>query len=707
MSTRNKSRWYGRRYLYTFVVIVPLTIALVVWFLPRNESQQFHYDVGKPWMYNSFIAKFDFPIYKTEETIKHEQDSLMEEFQPYYTFDNSVEEQQIDKFKEDFKDGIPGLPPVMKSILIDRLHRLYQAGIMNTAEYVEASKDTTAQIRVIDGKQVQIMAVNCIFSRMTAYEQLFNDEKLSAARQQLQRCNLTEYIEANLIYDKERSDTELTDLLSSIPIASGMVVSGQKVIDRGDIVDDNTCRVLESFEKEMKRRSTTTQELTTTLIGQLLFVIIMLSLFTIYLWLFRRDYLEKPRSTMMLYAMIVIFPVIVSLMMSHSFLSIYMLPLAMVPIFTRIFMDSRTAFVTHTVVILICAIAVKYQYEFIIIELTSGLVAIYSLRGLSSRAQLFKTAILVSLAMSATWLSLQLIQTDSLSGLDADMYNHFFVNGVLLLLCYPLMYIIEKTFGFTSNVTLFELSDTNKGVLRDLSEVAPGTFQHSITVGNLAAEIANRIGANSLLVRTGALYHDIGKMVNPVFFTENQAGVNPHEGLPYVESAKIIIGHVTEGEKLADKYRLPGFIKDFILTHHGTGITRYFYVKEKNDHPDEEVSKAPFTYPGPNPFTREQAILMMADTVEAATRSLTSYTEEEITAFVNKLIDKQVSDGFFTDCPITFSDIRQAKAILIDRLKSIYHTRIAYPELEKTEKDADKAAEDDPVTPQPKDNDPV
>ena len=344
-------------------------------------------------------------------------------------------------------------------------------------------------------------------------------------------------------------------------------------------------------------------------------------------------------------------------------------------------MDSRTAFITHVTTILMSALAVKYQYEFIIVQLVGGLIAIYSLRELSKRSQIFLTAILVTLGESAVYLGLQLILTDSLTKLDSTMYYHLAVNGFFLLFAYPLMLVIEKTFGFVSTVTLFELSNTNNPLLRQLSQVAPGTFQHSITVGNLASEIANKIGAKAQLVRTGALYHDIGKMTNPAFFTENQAGFNPHDKLTEKESAAIIISHVTEGLKLADKYNLPRVIKDFIATHHGEGLTKYFYIKYKNAHPDEDVDPAPFRYPGPNPFTREQAILMMSDTVEAASRSLKEFTEESISNLVNKLIDKQVAEGYFRDCPITFRDITTAKQVLIERLKSIYHTRIQYPKL--------------------------
>lgn len=675
-----KLKW---RNFLSRTLLVLITVLLIVWALPRNESKQFRYDIGKPWMYGSFIAKFDFPIYKTDETIKEQEDSLLETYQPYYNYDPAVEKKQVSKFLADYQNGIPGLPHNYVRLIADRLHRLYQAGIMDTPEYNETYRDSTSQVRLVSGNNAQSISLACVYSTLSAYEQLFIDEQIAMQRPILQRCNLNNYIEPNLIYDKGKSETERNDLLSSIPPASGMVMSGQKVIDRGDIVDDYTYRVLSSFEREIKRRSATQTQITNTIIGQVIFVTLMVFLFTMYLGLFRRDYFNKPRSIAMLYTLITLFPVVVSLMMRHNFLSVYMLPFAMVPIFVRVFMDSRTAFVCHVTMILICTTAVRYQYEFIIIQLVAGLIAIYSLRELTRRAQVFKTAILVGIGSTFVYLALQLMQDNDFSSMDHDMYYHFVVNAVLLLIAYPMMYIIEKMFGFVSSVTLFELSNTNRGLLRDLSEIAPGTFQHSITVGNLAAEIANKIGANALLVRTGALYHDIGKMKNPVFFTENQAGVNPHDTLTYQESARIIISHVTEGVKLAERENLPTIIRDFIVTHHGTGITKFFYIKYKNEHPEEEVDPAPFTYPGPNPFTREQAILMIADGVEAASRSLPEYTEESISTLVNRMIDQDVTDGYFKECPITFRDLAIAKLVLIERLKAIYHTRISYPEMKK------------------------
>ena len=666
------------------VWITALTVAIIVWFLPRDSnSKRYNYDVGKPWMYQSFIAQFDFPIYKSEDAIKQEQDSILKGLMPYYNYDPTREKKELERFNKDFSSELTGLSHHYRAIIIDRIHRLYSAGIMNTPEYNAIAHDSTNMVKVVAGKSATPIEIGCIDSSMSAYEALLKDEELSKDRALLQKLNLTNYLEPNLTYDKEKTETERTDMLGSIPLASGMVLSGQKIIDRGEIVDDYTYRVLSSFERELQRRNATQMELTTTFIGQVIYVTILVMLFTMYIALFRKDYFDKPRSIMMLYVMITLFPIAVAMMIEHNWFNVYIVPFAMAAIFARMFMDSRTAFVTQLTIVLICAAAVKYQYEFIIIQIVSGLVAIYSLRELSSRAQVIKTAALVTVSCCAVYLALQMMQETDVLKLDSKMYTHFAVNGVLLLLSYPLMYLIEKTFGFTSNVTLFELSNTFKGVLRNLSEVAPGTFQHSITVGNLAAEVANRIGADSLLVRVGALYHDIGKMTHPAFFTENQAGVNPHDALTCKESAKIIIGHVTEGVKIAEKANLPTIIKDFILTHHGRGMAKYFYIKYQNEHPDEVVDKEQFTYPGPNPFTREQALLMMADTCEAASRSLQEYTEESISSLVDRLIDAQVADGCFKDCPITFRDIAQAKQVLTERLMSIYHTRIQYPELKK------------------------
>ena len=678
MSERNQ--W---KKILSRMALVLISVVIIVLFIPRNSGPQFRYDVGKPWMYGSLIAKFDFPIYKTDEAIKQERDSLLRNFEPYFNFKENMESAQMTRFFEDFTGGLPGMPATYTNIVADKLHQLYKSGIMGATEFSSIAQDTTKMIRVIDGKTAYSVRISRVLSTMTAYEQIYLDERLAPYRAQLQRCNLNEYIEPNLIYDKERSEAEKNDLLGQIPLASGMVLAGQKIVDRGEIVDDYTFRVLSSFEKETQRRSASTTAVPSTSAGQVIFVSIFIILFSMYLGMFRRDYFSKPRSIAMLYAMITVFPILVSLMIEHNVFSVYILPFAMAPIFIRVFMDSRTAFLTHIVMVMLCAAAVKYQYEFIIVQLVAGLVAIYSLRELSQRGQLFKTALFVTLASCAIYFALQLMTDNTFTTIDNSMYKYFVINGIMLLFVYPLMLIIEKTFGFISNVTLIELSNTSKDLLRRLSEVAPGTFQHSIMVSNLASAIAEKIGAKAQLVRTGALYHDIGKMQNPAFFTENQNGVNPLDNMSRIDAAHIVINHVTDGLKLAEKYNLPGVIKDFISTHHGAGMTKYFYVSYRNEHPDEPIDDSLFTYPGPNPFTREQAILMMADSVEAAARSLPEYTEFSISNIVNKIVDGQLKEGYFEYCPITFHDIAMAKQVLIERLKSIYHTRVSYPELKK------------------------
>ena len=663
--------------------LILATAAIIVWLMPRNSQASFKIERGKPWVYNDLSAPFDFPIYKSDEAVKAERDSMMKHYEPYYIFNEEIVGKQVRQFYKDYNKGIPGLPDDYLSIVANRLRDLYTQGIMNSSEYTLLHQDTSKAVRVIIGKDVTSVPITKINSVVSAYEQIFQDATLARHKEVLQKCNLNDYISPNLIYDRSRSESALNELHNSIPLASGIVQRGQKIIDRGDIVDKNTYNILMSYKKETERREENKQGISLVILGQILYVLIIITCFTIYITLFRKDYFENARSVLMLYSLILIFIVAASLMVSHSVLHVYLIPFAMVPIFVRVFMDSRTAFMAHASMVMICASILQHPLEFAAVEMVAGLVAIFSLRELSSRSQLFWTAVLVTLASGLTNLALEWIRNDNLARLSLSEYNYIAINGMLLFCSYPLLYLIEKAFGFISNITLIELSDMNKALLRKMSEVAPGTFQHSIQVGNLAAEIANKIDAKSQLVRTGALYHDIGKMMNPIYFTENQSGVNPHEKLGAIDSAQMIISHVTEGIKLAEKYNLPTIIREFIATHHGQGKAKYFYVKYKNDHPNDEVDDLLFTYPGPNPFTKEQAILMMADTVEAASRSLPDYTEQSIRDLVNKLIDAQVAEGYFKECPITFRDIAYAKTVLIEKLKTIYHTRVNYPELKK------------------------
>ena len=667
------------RNLVMRAVLIVASVGLIVWAMPHDNRSYYHIEKGKPWKYADFTAPFDFPIYKSDEAIKAEKDSLMHDYEPYYQYNANKENEMVKKFEKDYAEGIPGLGPEYIEMISNRLHSLYQQGIMSSAEYSELRTDTARMIRVVNGKQANSVSIMEVYSAKSAYEQLFHDEALALQRPILQKCNLNDYITPNLIYDKERSEASINDLMSSIALASGVVQKGQKIVGRGEIVTDRIYRAMDSFIKENERLHQDDTQNQFALLGQILYVAIIIICFTIYLSLYRRDYLVKSRKIMMAYALITIFSILTAVFVRNTFIHVYILPYAMVPIFIRVFMDSRTAFMAHATMVMICAVMLVHPFEFVVIESIGGLIAISSLRELSQRSQLFKTAIFIALSMMAVNLAFDWMRTDSLSKIDYSIYNYLIINGIALLFAYPLLYLIEKAFGFTSDITLIELSYTNNQLMRKMSEIAPGTFNHSIQVANLASEIANKIGADSQLVRTGALYHDIGKMTNPIYFTENQTGINPHEMLTEIESAQMIISHVTEGQKMADKYNLPKEIRDFISTHHGQGKAKFFYIKYHNEHPDEPVDDLLFTYPGPNPFTREQAILMMADTVEAASRSMTEYTEQAIRELVNRLIDTQMNEGYFKECPITFRDIQYAKTVLIEKLKTIYHTRISYP----------------------------
>ncbi len=672
-----------KNWLYKGLIFL-ITVTIIVYFLPKEGKFNYQFDINTPWKYGLLQASFDFPIYKNELQVQAEEDSLMATYQPYYNLNKETEKNAVDKFREDYYKNLKQHIGREYFRYIERtLKELYAQGIVSGNELGQLKEDSVHHILLIEQNTATSIPVGQLYTTKAAYEYLLNSDTAQYSKLILQQCNLNNYITPNITYDEEKSESALQDLLSNISWANGYVLNGQKIIDRGEIVDENTYNILLSLKKEWEKRGDTIEEKRLTILGQIIFVSLFIICFMSYLELFRDRFYEQRGSIILLFLLIIFFPVLSSIIVEQNLTSIYVVPYAMIPIIIRIFLDSRTAFMAHVAIILICSITLQYPYEFILLQLLTGMAAIFSLRELSQRSQLFRTAFIVFACYALLYFAFELILEDDLTKLNTRMYIYFGINGVMLLFAYPLLFALEKIFGFTSNVTLVELSNINNSLLREMSEIAPGTFQHSLQMANLAAEAANRIGAKSQLVRTGALYHDIGKMVNPAFFTENQSGVNPHKSLSYEQSAQVIISHVTEGLKLAEKHNLPKVIKDFINTHHGHGLTKYFYISYQNEHPNEEVDTEMFRYPGVDPFTKEQAILMMADSVEAASRSLPEYTEESIGSLVDKIIDTQVADGFFKECPITFKDIAMVKALFKEKLKTMYHTRITYPELKK------------------------
>lgn len=672
-----------RRVLTTMLVWV-VSVILIVIAMPNTEKPRLAYMVNEPWMSSQLISPGEILIQKDAKQVEQErQEALRNEFVPYYTFDEGIGKRYVEAFLEKYGEGTETVSAYLIQVVAEEMQKIYETGVMSQMDYSQMlEQDSLAAIMLVTNKEGGRCMVRDLYSIKSAYETLFTDSRLDGVRSALMKMDINLFIHPNIRYDGQRSEQAKLDILATIPTNSGVMKQGQEIINRGEIVTEEKARMIDSYNNFLSSRSD--NELYMTNVLQMLYVVVLFAMFMFYMKLFRHDYLEKPRSLAMAFTLITIFPIMNSLVMRWSPQSIYIVPLCLAPMFIRVFLDSRTAGMTHLIIVLICAATVSEKFEFIVVQSMAGLVAIYELKELSKRSQIFVTAIMIFLSYIVTFTILKYMDNREVT-FDAlqQSYLCFVANGTLLLLTYPLMFLVEKMFGFISPVTLFELSDTNRDLLRKLSEEAPGTFQHSIMVGNLAAAIATEVGAKSLLVRTGALYHDIGKMKHPVFFTENQSGVNPHTRLQPQDSARIIIGHVTEGLKIAEKNNIPDVIRVFIQTHHGKGLAKYFYNTYRNAHPDEEVDEKPFRYPGPNPFSLEQAILMMADAVEAASRSLNEYTEESISALVNKIIDSQVTDGCFQDCPITFKDIATAKRVLIERLKTMYHTRIQYPELKK------------------------
>ena len=538
-------------------------------------------------------------------------------------------------------------------------------------------------------KQNKITApssVKLLYTPLSAMNEIRKDFPSNLNVNWLTNWKIESYITPNVFYDATTTNLIKTERINNISISEGMIQIGERIIDRGDIVTEEKAKILNSLTKEKEiKQGQTFNERSKLLIGRSLIILCLMILFYVYLRLFRKQFYNSKRIVTLLLMMIVGFCVATSLIITHTSASlVYVIPFALLPIIISTFFDTRTALYANYITIFISSLVVPSPFEFVLLQATAGMVTISSLRDLSQRSQLIRTAIIIFFTYCLFFLGYGLTSDSSIFEVNWITFVFFLINGILLLFAYPFIYIIEQIFGFISNVRLIELSDINTPLMRKLSETAPGTFQHCTQVSNLAVEIANKIGANPLLARVGALYHDVGKINSPAFFIENQAkGINPHDKLNSEESSMIITNHVKDGVKIGKEYGLPKSIIEFIETHHGRSVTRYFYNKYVNDHPDEEVDINKFTYMGPNPYTKEQAIVMICDAVEAASRSLPEYNDESINKLVDKIVDTQVLEHYLDRAPITLKELGEAKNILKEKLKNIYHTRIAYPELKK------------------------
>lgn len=673
-------------------VLFIAAIIIIVYFLPREGKYKYSYEDNRPWQYGLLTAPFKFHIHKSDAQIQEEKDSIMQTYQPYYLADATIEKKAISQVVQDAKAR--SIPEDYITYINRKFTEIYKAGVISAEDYERIQQLNKKQLILRSETANKIAATRHIASFYTprqAYEKIIDDAPAHIDIGRLKTFNLNNYLIANIIYDERMSLGIKNDMLQQVSLYDGEVQYGEKIIDRGEIVDARLKNILDSYIKEAEGKVGTKSKPGWLIMGELVMITLFVMALMIYLRFYRIEEYRNKKNVIFMLLMVVIFPVITGIMGdSKMFTLMYVIPFAIPTILIRTFIDSRTAITTHTITILICAIMfpLAQMAQFITVQMLVGYMCIFSLRNLSERSQLVVCALLILVTYIVSFTGWILCTEGDIALIkeNSRVYIYFCINFVFVTFAYLLVYVCERVFGFMSEVSMIELSNTNRPLLQQLSEVAPGTFQHSMQVSTLVVAAAHRIGANATLVRTGALYHDIGKMVNPIFFTENQVeGIDPHAGLTEKESARIIIDHVAEGVRIAKKNNLPQQIIDFIETHHGKGKAKYFYNSYVNNHPDEIVDEEDFTYPGPNPFTRETAILMMADTVEAASRSLKENTKEAITELVNRLIDSQLSDGLFKNAPITFKDIEQVKEVFCDKLVSMRHLRVAYPELKRGE----------------------
>lgn len=681
------------------------SVALLVYFLPRTDKDRFIYEVNRPWSYALFTAPFDIPEHLDSVSATRIKDSIDAHFEPVFTRDAALEKTIVSDYTTRLNaTETPDITPAQKNQIIKAIRTIYENGIVDRDTYARISDGSLPAVRFVHDNVAISVPTRRFLSAYRAYEQLDSMLGDKAIRSVLTATRLSEMLRPNISVDSATTRSLLLDAYQRALAPVGVVQQGERIIDKGDIVTTRIATILRTYEEMSDERDHSGQmsQHHYPLAGQILFVMILLAAIYGYLYIFRPEYFADDRKVIFTMSLVTLFTLFTFAMEATFALGLYITPFTMVPILVEVFMDSRTAFFVNLICIMLCTIVSRFPLEFIFCQFIAGLVAIDSLNDLSRRSQLIRTAALIFLSYSLCYVTIEIMQSDSIAKVTPRIFGAFAVNAILISFSYVLMFLLERVFGFTSKVTLVELSDTNNPLLRELSEECPGTFNHSMAVSNLASAAAQRIGANVQMVRTGALYHDIGKIRNPAFFTENQHGVNPHDALDAIQSARIVTGHVRDGLAMADKAKLPQAIKNFIAEHHGAGKARYFYNTYANAHPDEKIDPAPFTYPGPNPQSRETSLLMMADSVEAASRSMKEHTPEAIQALVNKIIDGQIAEGLHNESPLSFRDVNTVKDVFAQRLRTMYHSRISYPELHKDPKPGSSPADtDNPTTSTP------
>ncbi len=682
MATKKENVNTAARVLLFIAAVIVIMVSC-----PQDTQFQYQYELGKPWQYDLLTADFDFPIYKDKAQLRAEREEVLSH-KVYYFYDNAdICADALKKMRTHVEQLIEGETEAQYIHYIrQEMEFLYKAGIMEDSQYDNVQESGSDHIVVLSDKNMgKSRGKDGVYSISRAKQHIKHNKPEYLKHDILNKVKFDAFLSSNLILDEDITDKALSEQYNGIAATQGMVQRGERIIDRGEIVTEQKFLILNSLKQEtLDNLSITSNQKIMALIGIAFIVAIYLGLFYLYSYIFRKRFFHTTQYCILTLLLITFYVAITSLIIKFADNELlYIVPYAMIPMIISTFYDTRTALFTHWTTILICVFFVPMPLEFVMLQIPAGMVSIYMSKDLEDRSQFMKTAMAVVATYCIIYFSFNLVlNVDFLRGSNLWMYLWFIINGILLLFAYPFVFLIEKFFKFTSNVTLLELSNTNTPLLRKLSEEAPGTFQHSSQVGNLAVDVTSALGGNTLMARTGALYHDIGKVKHPVFYTENQHnGVNPHVKLKPEESAAVIINHVRNGVEIAKQNKLPQCLIDIIMTHHATSKAKFFYNTWINENPGKQVDESKFTYDGPNPFTLEQGVIMICDAVEAASRSLPEYTDESIGALVDKITDGIISEHYLDNTPIRMNQIEVIKSVLKERLRNMYHTRVAYPDI--------------------------
>ena len=673
-----------RYYEFAKYLMFILAMVLVYWQLPRVGKFRYEFQLYKPWQHESLYAPFDFPIYKDAEMLKVESDEVLKSVKPIFKYDSEATRQAKSKLEKDFESQWHGRSGMQmeqnKETLLELFDRIQNRGVVAYDKALSGFTNETP-VSLVKDKTATTVSFGTLCSMNAARDtvELWMKQSHPGIDEQLLSTLVLNALHPNVTYDASMTKQEQDKALAKISLTYGMVQKDELIIAEGEIVDDNDYAVLNSLQREYTTGSYARNDSKQVELSQLFLVALLFIMVALYLKaLHNKDvFSELSKINLLLLLMVVmIIPSYWIMKLHPSF--ILMMPVVMLTMIMVTFFSPGLTFTIQVITVLLISMAVPNPFQYIFMQLVASMIVIFILSHHKSRRHYFISSLLLFVAYFVVYLAFTFLSS---TNIDWEVVGILALNALFTMLSLPLIFLFEKLFGLTTSLTLMELNNTNTPLLRELAAMAPGTFQHSIQVANLCDEVLFAIGGDALLARTGALYHDIGKMKNPMYFTENQhGGYNSHNDISNVESAQIIISHVLDGIKMAQKERLPEQIIEFIRTHHGTRRTEYFYIMEKREHPNEEVDPADFTYHGPVPFSKETAVLMICDSVEAASRSLKEPDEANISKLVDNIIQKQMDDGQFLNVDLTMRDFTTIKKVLKKKLMSIYHVRIAYPD---------------------------